>query len=1019
MTGIAPDSNRWICDARVIDRIEESLVSVLVQLWPHIKGVPHYVFVNRDRSMAYLGIGNHDCPSNTLPVFIAHRFDKTRPGVEIRAKILVKTSISMWPEIEVMTFVRDKETTRLVRHIQELSWIVRDMAHLIPQCINPEDTGLDRSEYFEAVKKCRALKKIVLSRRVTHTMASPDMNPFALLLQVMRQTAHSDAGKRYVVGLTVPGDGSFVSVTPERMCRIDNDCRIETEALAGTCKGSEFKMTAKLDEEHALVRDYIKECLGRFSGGSSTVIVGEREYVNLRDMTHCRQKLSCESYGFTGYDLMSQATAALHPTPAVGGIPAKTAVEKILELEKFDRKFFASPIGIYDPTSRTGEMCVGLRSAHVYPNGLVYVYAGAGVVAQSDPAEEWDEMETKMSQYTDILKVNKQQPPISCATEAQSKFVIEELVRQNVSHFLICPGSRSTPLTVAVRRNPVAHERSRVIHDERCAGFMAVGVARAGGLAVVIATSGTAVANLLPAVCEAREAGLAIIVVSADRPSRSWNVGEFQTVPQESIFARYVGFQKSFPAPCSEAGIFFASTLLVSVLADISFAVGDIAKRRNQSVHFNFEFEKSELQPQVVVGCEQFGETFIQNLHPRLRQYSQHLDVFTHYIQETAAIESSSIPDWVSGSILAGKCLIVCGELRDPRDSIALGFFSSQSRVYCIAECLSLLPGPSEYILLSADQILADDELRKRIASQVEVVIRIGGPLISGRLQDLASSMGRVIRVYSDGFASTRHDPQYSAEVYMHSTVRHFLSQLSGIVSPKSEDHFLANLFRTIPDLYRTSLEEMNPQWNEAMIAHIVSSVVMDGAIFLSASMPCRDYALYGSLQRSNHPYVFVGANRGANGIDGVVSAATGYASETGMTTYVVLGDVATLHDLSGVAMALNISPGSVDLKGPDVRVVCVNNSGGAIFSFLPIRKYNDVFTPYFDTPHEMRFADIVNGMKAGCAVAVSDVESLRSALRTDRFKFIECVGLPSHDENVDIHKALGALVISGLVAPR
>ena len=113
--------------------------------------------------------------------------------------------------------------------------------------------------------------------------------------------------------------------------------------------------------------------------------------------------------------------------------------------------------------------------------------------------------------------------------------------------------------------------------------------------------------------------------------------------------------------------------------------------------------------------------------------------------------------------------------------------------------------------------------------------------------------------------------------------------------------------------------------------------------------------------------------------------------------------------------MVLNAHPGNLPEAGgrhlPQLKIVCINNSGGAIFSFLPIKQQTDVFTPYFDTPHNQNFCAIVNAMRPGSAVRVRDRPALEAALNDPTIRFVECVGLPNHEDNVILHKEIGRQV--------
>ena len=990
--------------------IEEGLTNLAGALWTGFK--PVFLFINRDCSIAQLGVGHSKNLTANIPTFIASRFEDNEPSVLMKPKVLIKTSKSMWPHAQLIVSESGSETEGITVYIKDLLTNSDLLYDNVPLCKGiGTETGISREAYEAAVHTAKALmdeglNKIVLSRKVTYSMMGI-VNPLDLLLRIITRTSRTDSGKRYIVAYASadPNEGSFISLTPERLCYVSNNA-LETEALAGTCSGSEFEMTDKLDEEHSLVSNFLKATLGSIA--EPTELWGtDRDYIKLRDLVHCRQKFSVKAASLNGIELIKWAIAHLHPTPAVGSLPRSDSTLKLIrQFEGQDRNFFAGPMGVFDPTDGTGELCVAIRSARI-SGKQIDVFAGAGIVKDSDAQSEWDEMELKMSQFRSAL-VGPTNP-----TEAECMLAINELVRQDVTHFIICPGSRSTPLTRAVRMSKAHPENVIVVHDERCAGFYAVGAARAGGLPAIIVTSGTAVANLMPAVCEAREAGLALILLTADRPSRSWNVGEYQTVPQVGMFRNYVVYEKNFPVPTS-------GTVFQSIVSDISFAVGNIAKQRHQSVHLNFEFEKAELQPTAGQEGLVFAKSFWDNIPPRLEQYLRSTKVYTEFLSGFAGMMSIPIPESILEPIVSGKALVVAGQLRFAEEAVALKKFCNNHSVACIAEPLSMITvgDKDKHILTTIDQVIGDDRVRSALSTETELIIRVGGPLISGRLQEWASTI-RTVRVFDDMFSTTRHDPQYAAEMYVHAGLKSFLESLEHSLKDKTAKnepaHIVSRIAEKISAFYTQAINTVaSSQWSEAIIAKIVSTVAndTDAAVVLSASMPCRDFAIFGSSS-SDNPYRDVTANRGANGIDGVISTAVGYASYTGTVTYVLIGDVATLHDLSGLALALNVHPGAQENKflSADVRIVCVNNAGGAIFSFLPISKHTDVFNPYFDTPHSMRFAPIADNMKRGCAVEVTDSVALEAALRDDSKKFIECIGLPTHEDNVNIHKQIGSIV--------
>jgi len=222
------------------------------------------------------------------------------------------------------------------------------------------------------------------------------------------------------------------------------------------------------------------------------------------------------------------------------------ATEFIRRQERFDRGFYGGPVGFV--SSETCEFAVAIRSVLCEPRTL-HVFAGAGIVPGSDPAAEWEETAHKMRP---VLQVLGAAPPALAAlpniNALWAALLVEELARVGVLHFAVCPGSRSTPLAVAVARHRAAS--AVVLHDERSAGYYAVGYGKARGrAAAVVVTSGTAVANLLPAVVEAAQQGVPLLLLTADRPPELRECGANQAICQPGIFGAYTRSAPAPPAP--------------------------------------------------------------------------------------------------------------------------------------------------------------------------------------------------------------------------------------------------------------------------------------------------------------------------------------------------------------------------------------------------------------------------------------------------------------------------------------
>ena len=902
----------------------------------------------------------------------------------------------------------------------------------------------------------------------------------------------------------------------------------------------------KTQDEHAAVTNYIYNKLNTLGN----VIVEDRQLLRLKDVVHFRQFLSVttdtntsdattavptltptthpitttppptattaiptsesgHNSDLSGPQLLAWGVTNLHPTPAVCGYPVETAKSYITQYEKFNRELYASYCGILDHTG--GDLLVGLRSAMIY-NNKVHIYAGAGLIMGSIAESEYTEITLKMSQYTRIL-YSLQRPVLQHeflnATYAQCAILIEEMLRQGIGAFIICPGSRSTPLVVAIYRHSIARSITQVIHDERCAGFYALGCAKAGILCAVVVTSGTAVSNLLPSISEARESNLPIVLLTADRPSESRDVGEAQTIKQTNIYNNIIGYERDFP-PLSSDDLHLSTYLMNSMLADIAYGIGYICMIRKQVIQYNFQFRKPDLEPYIKSNT--YSIEYYNNLSPKIKKWLYNTTLpYTIHTNNISNSSNSSIcykiieyiQQYISYTSYYNSILVIAGEITLPREVRELRRFCEMYNIPCICDTLSMLtdttPTPTytthtssanttntnahnsnndnDCIFLSTDRLCNSPLLLHTLSTTVRMIIRVGGSVISAKVSDWVGRMSNIattVRIRDDGYSQCRHDPMWLADYYIHDSLYNVLTYISSQVvrfMPKTGVYpcHALRVLRLAQSVHRDGLDTaFSPPTTNATTtintdttpsATVTAtntntttaaatsntdirnncSSTSDGSVFseplvcrtifntlppttpffVSSSMACRDFDAYSGLQASedrhstvlevqgvlaseNRPssvlerpsFRRVGCNRGANGIDGVISTAVGYANACTTSSsdplVLLIGDIATLYDLSAVSFAAGTSPGYchttsiVNNGGGRVgKIIVLNNSGGGIFSFLPAVKYKaetDFFTPYMDTPHNLNISDICRPMmrEGQKAVRVGSVDELK-----------------------------------------
>lgn len=514
-----------------------------------------------------------------------------------------------------------------------------------------------------------------------------------------------------------------------------------------------------------------------------------------------------------------------------------------------------------------------------------------------------------------------------------AELLIEELCRHGVRQFCISPGSRSTPLVLAIASS--ARAQSLVHYDERGAAFYALGYARATGEPVVIiTTSGTAAANLYPAVIEASNDNIPLLLLTADRPPELRDTSANQTIDQVKMFGGYVRWQFDFPCP----DIHIHPEMLLTTAAHAAF------RSRHPEpgpVHLNCMF-REPLSP-VATDDTPMPEAYISHLNSWRssdRPYTQYSFPHTKIENETIMLLSERI----SGS---ERGLIVVGQLRLDRDRKAV--FSLAERLGWpvlpdISSGLRLNDHPS--LIAGYDLALGSEKVAQMLAP--DFVLQIGGRLTSKRLQKFLKQTGTENYILINRELA-RLDPNDLVREKINADTAIVCETLSGCF-PKGESTAYAALWQSVnsetEQALKATLSETE-NLTEALTARLLSRFLREShALFLASSMPIRLMDMYAALI-SNLSHV--ASNRGASGIDGTLASAAGYAAASKRPTTCLIGDVAALHDLNSFVLVK-------DSEIPMI-IVILNNDGGRIFNLLPVSEVHEYFQRYFVAPHGLDFS--------------------------------------------------------------
>ncbi|MFI5028075.1 MAG: 2-succinyl-5-enolpyruvyl-6-hydroxy-3-cyclohexene-1-carboxylic-acid synthase [Solirubrobacterales bacterium] len=499
--------------------------------------------------------------------------------------------------------------------------------------------------------------------------------------------------------------------------------------------------------------------------------------------------------------------------------------------------------------------------------------------------------------------------PTNANTALASAFV-EELARCGLRHAVVSPGSRSTPLAVALWR--ASEVEVTVIVDERSAAYFALGAAQASGTPVaILCSSGTAAANLHPAICEADESAVPLIALTADRPPELRGIGAGQTLDQLKLYGSAVRwFCEVGTHEADDDGL-----LHYRSVACRAFAVAH-GENRPGPVHLNLAW-REPLAPLPVEGAVTATDSLAlkgREDRPLTAVTTQDREPTEFLLEEVA----KHIDEADSGVIVAGRQLD--SELREP-----LSHLAAVAGFPILAEPTSQIrcgPHDRTHVIATYDLLLRDDGFAAR--ARPDLVLRFGEmptskPLRawltgSGADQIVIDPLGGWNEPTRRAAALLRADPTELAAGW---------AARAGRGDRVGVERWIA-AERAASEALATELEGQ-AQITEPALHRALGAAHLDGdLIYTASSMPIRDQEAF--LAARNVDALFL-CNRGANGIDGLTSSAIGAAAASGRPTTIVTGDLGLLHDIGGLAALREVET--------PVRIVVIDNGGGGIFHFL------------------------------------------------------------------------------------
>lgn len=597
--------------------------------------------------------------------------------------------------------------------------------------------------------------------------------------------------------------------------------------------------------------------------------------------------------------------------------------------------------------------------------------------------------------------------------------IVEECCRLGITYFCIAPGSRSSPLAVAAAQNSRASCISCI--DERSLAFHALGYGKGSYKpAAVITSSGTALSNLLPAVVEASQDCIPLLLLTADRPPELHDTGANQTINQVNHFGSFVRYFYNLPPPDDKVPARM-------VLTTIDTAVFRATQEPFGPVHINCGFR----EPLAGVYCEwNLGSLKGLNMWMSKREpFTKHIRVtqfhFTEELMNTH-VQYKEVVDLIQG---ASRGLLILGGLQTAEETWAALSLAKHLRWPVVPDILSGMRvrkitcaiaeaefSPCFIDLL--DHILLGNSVKNWISP--DVVVQVGSKVTSKRVAQLLEDCRphAYMMVQNHPY---RHDPSHILTHRIQASVVDFATVIREFCTPKEMGSWCKWL-QVLNNMVEWEISfqlNVEPLLTEPYVSRAVSqSLSLESAWFLGNSMAIRDADMYAlswsklpeglTIHGLDRALPFSGlrvvGNRGASGIDGVLSTAIGYATGSNQRVVFMVGDISFIHDTNGLTLLQDRA------ERPPITVLVINNHGGAIFSLLPIADTAPatIFRNFFSTPHDVSISNLCLAHRVKHMLVQTKQELESALLMSQEGQLDWVIEIESHiEDNTAYHRVL------------
>lgn len=570
-----------------------------------------------------------------------------------------------------------------------------------------------------------------------------------------------------------------------------------------------------------------------------------------------------------------------------------------------------------------------------------------------------------------------------------SSLIINEFIKNDITHFYLSPGMRNAPLIAALAFYKKMNIDLKIFTciDERGAGFRALGYTKATGKpCVLLCTSGTALANYFPAIIEASKSNLPLIVVSADRPKEQVLSGDNQTINQNKIFGEYVRAELDLGAPTTD----ISPRDLITNVANLISKSNSFEKG---PVHFNCPFREPLENTRQAIPDFYLDAALAQANSP---------SPATDYLKTTTILPPNELKYLASRLIKSSAGILVIGSLPPSLDLEPIQNFIKALNwpVYLdISSSLKYEFSLKENAIPTFDH---PEVLSELVANPPDTIFHIGGRLTSKHYYSFLQSLP-LTHLITLNNCSEKEDPSHHTKVRINADINPVLNELTTLLSDQSpvQKKFAFN-FKNFVSEKRKIIED-SPLSYPVISKMIIESLEDNSILYIANSTVVRSFDSYCSVE--NKKKFTVATNRGVSGIEGFIASSCGFIDGSNKDVYLVVGDVSLMHDLNSLYFLKNLNG--------KLKIILINNFGGGIFTLLPICKEEEVLS-FITSPHSENFEKMASNfdLQYKKVNAVAELPFAISELkRSERHMMLEI--FVDHQLNKNVYDQLRTIKLS------